>query len=613
MLARAQRAIGRRWARAVARRALMAGWLGLCAALPAAAYDVPKLNTVYHFVTSEYPVFGNFELSPLVEASDGNFYGVSAYGGVHSNGYVYKVSPSTGQLTHIHDFQFRDGMTPRGALIQARDGYLYGTTESGGRHQSDYCYAGKFYNGSGCGTLFRVGLDGSFQKVHDFYSAADGYQTSPNTGVVQGRDGNLYGMAVRAFPSATTSMFKVAHDGKVSVFRLFAEDLSEGYLANGGLIRGRDGNLYGTTSSNGAANGSPSGGCGTVFKAGTDGSFETLHVFSGSASGLGDGCFPTTKLLQGSDGGLYGTTQFGGYQTGRCLAGGCGMVFRIDASTGDETVLHRFAATSLDGEYPQNDGLAQTPDGTLYGTTGGNPYGDGAGFVPLCRVGGSTSFSCGTIYRIDTQGKFKQLVDFGKSDGAYGLFPHASLVLGSDGNLYGNTFSGGGYGLGTVYRLVLDPATPIVSIDGLEPASGGAGTPFSVIGIGYTGATQLTIGNGTIPMPIPFSVVSDSQIDAVVPEGAVSSAIGVTTPRGTTFSPMVFSVGPDLMAGHAALHDMRCARTPARDAQAAAGCGAAPAAAAPRASPDDRHSSRSQSSRGSAPPSATMSRSPLGA
>ncbi len=518
---------------------------------------MPKLNTLYNFAASEYPVFGNFELSPLVEASDGNLYGVSAYGGVDSIGYVYKVSRSTGQITHLHDFGGTDGATPRGALVQGRDGFLYGTTESGGRHQSDFCFAGKFYNEPGCGTLFRVSLDGRFQKLHDFYSEADGYQASPNTGVVQGRDGNLYGMAMRAFPSATTSMFKVANGGSVSVFHLFAEDDSEGYLAEAGLLLARDGNLYGTTSSFGAIPGNPSGGCGTVFRAGTDGSFATLYVFTGGASGIADGCSPSSRLLQGRDGGLYGTTLYGGYVQGHCIAGGCGTVYRVSLS-GQETVLHRFTATALDGEYPQGDGVAQGPDGTLYGATGGNPYGDGSGFVPLCSVGGSTAFSCGTLWKIDPQRRFSQLEVFGASDGAYGLFPHGSLILASDGNLYGNTIDGGGYGYGTVYRLVLDASTPIVSIDSLQPASGGAGTNFSVIGTGFTGATQLTIGNGTVPMPIPFTVVSDSQIDAQVPAGAVTSAISVTTPRGTTFSPEAFSVGPGLLAARS----VRCDRTP---------------------------------------------------
>ena len=522
--------------RAVLWAALLPGLLGPAAS---AAYSVPRLNTLYNFVPSDYPHIGNFELSPLLQASDGDFYGVSAYGGVNDLGYVYKVSRGTGALTHLHDFGFSDGAIPRGRLIQASDGFLYGTTESGGVNQSDFCYAGKFYNGGGCGTLFKISLSGSFTKLHDFYTTADGYQSTPATGVVQASDGNFYGMAMRPFPNSTTSLFKMTQAGTVSVQHLFATDQSEGYLAYAGLLNAQDGSLYGTTSSSGAV----AGGCGTVFRATLDGGFQTLHTFTGAASGVGDGCVPWSTLIQGQDGNFYGSTVYGGYQLNNCIAGGCGTVYKLSPS-GTLTVLYRFTATAVDGEYPQADGLVQTADGTLYGATGGNPYGDGFGFVPLCYAGTGTTFSCGTIYKIDPAGMFTQLKVFGDSDGAYGLFPHASLILASDGNLYGNTFAGGGWGYGTVYRLVLNPATTIVAIDSFIPAGGPPGTSVVMTGTGFTGASQVTMGKGAAPEPTSFVVNSDTAITALVPADAQSSAFGVTAPRGTAYSPAAFYLQP---------------------------------------------------------------------
>lgn len=506
------------------------------------ADSVPRLNTLYNFTAADYPHIGNFELSQLLQASDGDFYGVSAYGGVHDLGYVYKVSRTSGQLTHLHDFNFADGATPRGPLIQASDGYLYGTTEAGGANFSDYCYAGQFYGKGGCGTLFKISLGGSFTKVYDFYTVADGYQSAPSTGVIQASDGNFYGAAMRPFPSTTTSLFKMTPDGAVSVFHLFATDESEGYLAFAGLLQANDGYLYGTTSSAGAVHGNASGGCGTVFRIALNGSFQLLHTFTGAPNGTGDGCVPWSNLIQGQDGAFYGTTKYGGYQQGNCIAGGCGIVYKI-TSSGVETVLHRFTATA-DGEYPQNDGLVQTPDGMLYGATGGNPYAEGYGYVPYCYVGGGTTFSCGTVYKIDTAGNFTQLQVFGDSDGAYGLFPHASLILASDGNLYGNTFAGGGWGYGTVYRLVLNPDTPILAIDSFSPAGGPPGTSVVVSGTGFTGTSEVTFGGGDSTLAAAFVVDSDTEITTGVPSEAQTSAIGVTAPRGTTFSPALFYLQP---------------------------------------------------------------------
>jgi uncharacterized repeat protein (TIGR03803 family) len=505
------------------------------------SYSVPKLNTVYNFVPADYPHIGNFELSTLVQASDGNLYGVSAYGGVNDLGYVYQVSPTTGLLVHLHDFGFSDGATPRGKLLQASDGDLYGTTESGGANQSDYCYAGKGYNESGCGTLFKISLQGSFTKLHDFYTSHDGYQSSPSTGVVQGGDGNFYGMAMQPFPSGTTSLFKMTPAGAVSVLHEFATDLSEGYLAYAGLLLAQDGQLYGTTSGNGAIPGSPAGGCGTVFQATLRGQLAVLHTFSGSGTGgVGDGCLPWSTLVE-RRGAFYGTTTYGGNQLNNCAAVGCGIVYKITAS-GTEIVLHRFQATPKDGEYPQGDGLAVASDGTLYGTTGGNAYGED--ITPLCYLNDGATSSCGTIYQIDTGDKLTQLAIFGGGNGSYGLFPHATLILASDDNFYANTFAGGGWGFGSVFRLVLNANTPIVAIDSFTPLGGPPGTSVVLTGTGFTGATEVTVGSSTGLLATSFSVISDSEISALIPQGAQSSAFGVSVPEGTTYSPVDFYLQP---------------------------------------------------------------------
>lgn len=512
----------------------------LAAPLLSAADTVPALNTLYNFTGADNVAF---EFSALLQAPDGDFYGVSAYGGHNDLGYVYKVSLGTGQITHLHDFNFSDGAIPRGPLIQATDGSLYGTTESGGANFSDYCYAGKFYTEGGCGTLFRISLAGSFTKLHDFYTEADGYQASPNTGVIQAADGNFYGAATSPFPDVATSIFKMTPNGTLTVLYRFATDESQGYLPFAGMIQATDGHLYGTTSSGGTPSAHCSSGCGTVFRVALDGTFHLLYSFRGAPqNGIGDGEVPWAKLIQATDGNFYGTTKFGGNFTGDCSAGGCGTVFKITPA-GVETVLHAFTATAADGEYPQNDGLVQTADGTLYGVTGGNPYAEGY-YVPLCYIGGATSFSCGTLYKIDTAGHFTQLRSFGDGDGSYGLFPHASMILASDGNLYGPAIYGGGWGYGTVYRVLLDPATPVVAITGFSPPGGPPGTSVVVTGAGFTGASQLTFPGGGVVIPTGFTIDSDSQITTVVPHAAQSGAIGVTAPRGTTFSPALFFLQP---------------------------------------------------------------------
>lgn len=506
------------------------------AALVAADVSVPRLNTAYHFQPADYPGSGNLELSGLVQAPDGHFWGVSAYGGGGNAGYVYKVDAVTGRMTRMHDFGFQDGVHPRGRLALAADGWLYGTTESGGVNQADWCYAGKFYNGSGCGTLFRIATDGRFEKLHDFYTEADGYHASPGSGVVQGPDGAFYGMAIRAFPDGRTSLFRFSPGTGLGSFHLFPLGAAGGWPA-AGLTVARDGSLIGTT-------GAASGGCGTVFRARVTGGVQTLHSFAGAPQGgSGDGCTPQSVLTETSDGVFVGTTTYGGYQAGACRAGGCGTVYRV-STTGAYSVLHRFLATASDGLYPAKAGIVAMPDGTLYGTAAGNPYADGFGYAPLCYVGGGTTFGCGTLWRLPPGGTLSALASFGDGNGGYGLFPMGPLVRGQDGNVVGVAFAGGGWGYGTVWRWVTDPATPLVAIDGFSPAGGPPGTPVTLRGAGFTGTTQVTLGNGQTAEPIPFAVVDDGTLTTQVQAGAQSSAFGVTGPRGTTFSTATFVLRP---------------------------------------------------------------------
>ena len=272
-----------------------------------AAEHLPPLNTLYHFTPSDGTAF---EFSSLIQASDGNFYGASAFGGAGEYGYVYKVSRTTGQITHVHDFNYSDGATPRGTLVQGADDELYGTTEAGGANRSDWCYGGQFYQKGGCGTAFKVRLHSRFTKLHDFYTAADGYQAAASTGMILASDGNFYGTGLVEFPSQSTSIFKMAPDGTVTLLYQFATDQSQGYLSETGLVQGSDGYLYGTTGSGGGASGG-----GTVFQVSQSGAFRSLYTFKGApVGGSGDGARPWGKLIERNDGMFYGTT-FGGGTT----------------------------------------------------------------------------------------------------------------------------------------------------------------------------------------------------------------------------------------------------------------------------------------------------------
>ena len=113
----------------------------------------------------------------LVQGSDGNFYGTTAFGGASGeNGTVFAIT-STGFFAVLHSFQGSDGALPWAGLVQGRDGLFYGTALGGGTN-------GDF------GTIFQMATNGDFTVLHHF-GGSDG--RSPQAALRQGTDGEFYG------------------------------------------------------------------------------------------------------------------------------------------------------------------------------------------------------------------------------------------------------------------------------------------------------------------------------------------------------------------------------------------------------------------------------------
>jgi uncharacterized repeat protein (TIGR03803 family) len=267
---------------------------------------------------------------------------ICAYGGAIACGNAFRVD-TNGNYTVLHEFTVSDGVYPEGNLLQAKDGYFYGTTTRGGNLACDSTNSTVT---SGCGTLFRMDTSGNVTVLHSF-SGTDGAQ--PLAGLIQGSDGNLYGTASQGGASGDGTIFKSDTSGNVTVLHSFSG--ADGKIPSTSLVQASDGYFYGTTS-NGGAN-SPDG---VAFRIDSLGNFTLLHSFSGV-----DGANGVNSLIQANDGMFYGTSPLGG-------AGTWGTIFRMDSS-GNVTVLHSFAGP--EGKRPYA-GLIQGSDGFLYGSaTGG--------------------------------------------------------------------------------------------------------------------------------------------------------------------------------------------------------------------------------------------------
>ncbi len=342
----------------------------------------------------------------LIQASDGNFYGTTVTGGPNRGGTVFKITPD-GVETIVWSFGVPagDGANPYNSpLIQGRDGNFYGTTRDGGANLN-------------YGTVYQLTPAGVETVLWSFGAVGDG--SYPETGVIYGADDNLYGTTFSGGANIGGTVFRVTSAGAETVLWSF-DYVSTSVGPNARLVQGSDGNFYGSTAGSGPSDG------GSIFRITPSGVYTVLWTF-----GTGqDGLYPSGRLMQASDGNLYGTTISGGTHSG-------GTVYKLTPG-GVETVLWNFGGPG-DGQSPEA-GVIQGMDGNFYGTTGSGG--------PIC---------CGTVFRLTPAGVENVLWGFGPSNvvGSGGAQPIGDLLQGTDGSLYGTTYGGGTAALGTVYKVIL--------------------------------------------------------------------------------------------------------------------------------------------------------------
>jgi len=212
-----------------------------------------------------------------------------------------------------------------------------------------------------------------------------------------------------------------------------------------------------------------------VFKLTLAGDFTVLHTFT---DGSKDPKFPYTGLAQGPDGNLYGTTLNGGSHEK-------GTIFRI-STTGTFSVVHDFAGD--EGSTPEGR-LVVGADGKLYGTT---------------LLGGSKNR--GVIYRITTDGQYERLYSFpglnafnafGLATNSNGANPRSGLLRVGNDKFYGTAYQGGAGGYGTLYSVTLNGASvDVATVHDFGGAPFDAGFPLAAPVLGPDGSLYGTSQRG---------------------------------------------------------------------------------------------------------------------
>src|SRR6185295_15062883 len=157
---------------------------------------------------------------------------------------------------------------------------------------------------SNLGTVYRITPAGAFTVIHSFGGVATGDGARPYYGssLIQGTDGNLYGVTYNGGVANRGTVFRMTLSGVTTILHAFKGGTNIAF-PYGGLVQATDGNLYGTAYAGDLAG---NGGLFRIDPITT--AFTVLHVFQRSTEGAN----PIASLIQATDGNLYGTTHLGG-------------------------------------------------------------------------------------------------------------------------------------------------------------------------------------------------------------------------------------------------------------------------------------------------------------
>ena len=379
----------------------------------------------------------------------GNLYGTASTGGdtqgsclAHSNGcgVVFEIKPrgSGWVLSPLYTFTGSpDGRYPVGRVVLGPDDALYGTTQFGG-------VPGHF--GYGCGTVYRVSPAATSPRsaisswtetmlyAPDCQIGDPGYNPLDVGGLVFDASGNIYGTMYFGGPSLQGTVFELIRSGNQwtpSTIYNFT-GLTDGSAPAAGVTLHQSGNVFGTTNLNGCNDCQSAGTVYELTPSQSGWTEITLHAFIYQQRT--DPQEPNGGVIFDSAGNLYGSTLAGGIGYG-------GTVFQLAPSSGgwNFSLIYSFQE-----ELPEIGPVATLlldSAGNLYGTT----YGEG-------------QFGYGNVFKLSPSAggwSYTSLYDFqGGSDGA---FPQSTLIIDSEGNLYGTASEGGSRncesGCGTVWEI----------------------------------------------------------------------------------------------------------------------------------------------------------------
>jgi len=433
----------------------------------------------------------------LALGRDGNFYGMTFTGDI-----LYNVTPEGNPtVLWVAPDQFEWGVQCNFGLTLGPDGLLYGPCMD---IDQEWSY--------GSGAIFKydptqVPTQNGFTVLYEF--PVYGCSVQPNA-LTLNTDGNFYGttQGANCGTAGYGTFFKITPSGTLTTLHTFQGDPADAAYPSA-VTLGNDGNFYGTSPAGGAYN------SGTIFKITSKGKLTLLYSFESSGTTPYE---PGAPLTQGTNGAWYGTTFLGGTYN-------YGTIFELKGKT--LTVLHNFDQ-SVDTAYP-NFPLTLGTDGNFYATSEATAFG---GYAPesIFEITTAKKPVYSTLFSWTTWGGpgcSAQLTN--------GCLPSSPLAPHPNGMFYGTTNQGGSVDAGEFYSFSMGFKPYII----LQFPRGTIGTSIGIFGTGLTGTTAVSFDGVDATS---FTVDSDTYLTAVIPTGAKTGYVTVTTPTASLTSAIKLTV-----------------------------------------------------------------------
>ena len=345
-------------------------------------YDASSHTVTQKFKFSE-PVDGLNPEGDLIMATNGKLYGMTTKGGANNKGVVFEFNPANDSYTKKFDLDSLTGYEPKGGLMEASNGKLYGLTYRGGNNsygtvfeidtnswtltkKADFTSAirqpkgrmveawdGKLYGLTSwnSGTIFQYDISTAIISNKHSFVTNDG--TSPQGSLSLADNGKLYGLTNYGGQSYYSHGTLFEFDPATDVFLMKKELYNyTGYHAQGNTpTLGTDGKMYVIITTGGSGNTEYVGGAINEYIPGA-----TSLTNKASFSVNNTGSKPMGDLMESANGNFYGYTWIGG-------ANNKGTLFEYNPSTGTITKKVDFDGTN--GGLPEHGSLTESHNSVI--------------------------------------------------------------------------------------------------------------------------------------------------------------------------------------------------------------------------------------------------------